>query len=127
MKKIIKIILFVFVICSFIVIPQNNVKAVNESAEETSVSGIIKGLRPTSPSQDKYSDLAGVIGIILGFLQIASAVTAVIMIAFLGFELITAMPNTREEIKKKMFPMIIGIMLVFGATSIATFIVRITG
>ena len=49
------------------------------------------------------------------------------MIAFLGFELITSMPETREAIKKKMFPIIIGIMLVFGATSIASFIISVNG
>jgi type IV secretory pathway VirB2 component (pilin) len=37
------------------------------------------------------------------------------------------MPETREAIKKKMFPIIIGIMLVFGATSIASFIISVNG
>ena len=88
---------------------------------------LLKGIRPTDPTEDKYSDLAEVVGKILGFLQIASGITTVIMIAFLGFELITSMPETREAIKKKMFPIIIGIMLVFGATSIASFIISLNG
>ena len=120
------LIIFMIIICSFVIIPQSEVRADDEAKEESiSVSGIVKGIRPTDPTEDKYSDLAEVVGKILGFLQIASGITTVIMIAFLGFELITSMPETREAIKKKMFPIIIGIMLVFGATSIAKFIISV--
>ena len=94
------LIIFMIIICSFGIIPQSKVEA---------------------------TDGAEVVGKILGFLQIASGITTVIMIAFLGFELITSMPETREAIKKKMFPIIIGIMLVFGATSIASFIISVNG
>ena len=127
MKKAEKmLIIFMIIICSFVIIPQSEVRADDEAKEESiSVSGIVKGIRPTDPTEDKYSDLAEVVGKILGFLQIASGITTVIMIAFLGFELITSMPETREAIKKKMFPIIIGIMLVFGATSIASFIISV--
>lgn len=122
------LIIFMIIICSFVIIPQSEVRADDEAKEESiSVSGIVKGIRPTDPTEDKYSDLAEVVGKILGFLQIASGITTVIMIAFLGFELITSMPETREAIKKKMFPIIIGIMLVFGATSIASFIISVNG
>ena len=125
MKKAEKmLIIFMIIICSFVIIPQSKVEAADGSI---SVSGIVKGLRPTDPTEDKYSDLAKVVGQILGFLQVASGITTVIMIAFLGFELITSMPETREAIKKKMFPIIIGIMLVFGATSIASFIISVNG
>jgi type IV secretory pathway VirB2 component (pilin) len=129
MKKAEKmLIIFMIIICSFVIIPQSEVRADDEAKEESiSVSGIVKGIRPTDPTEDKYSDLAEVVGKILGFLQIASGITTVIMIAFLGFELITSMPETREAIKKKMFPIIIGIMLVFGATSIASFIISVNG
>lgn len=129
MKKAEKmLIIFMIIICSFVIIPQSEVRADDEAKEESiSVSGIVKGIRPTDPTEDKYSDLAEVVGKILGFLQIASGITTVIMIAFLGFELITSMPETKEAIKKKMFPIIIGIMLVFGATSIASFIISVNG
>ena len=87
------LIIFMIIICSFGIIPQSKVEATDGSI---SVSGIVKGIRPTDPTEDKYSDLAEVVGKILGFLQIASGITTVIMIAFLGFELITSMPETRE-------------------------------
>ena len=121
MKKIVNMLIIMIMICGFIILPQGQVKA----AGETTVSGIVKGIRPIDPTEDKYSDLAEVVGKIIGFLQIASGITTVIMVAFLGFELITSMPETREAIKKKMLPMIIGIMLVFGATSIANFIISV--
>lgn len=121
MKKIVNMLIIMLMICGFIILPQGQVRA----AGETTVSGIVKGIRPIDPTEDKYSDLAKVVGKIIGFLQIASGITTVIMVAFLGFELITSMPEVRGEIKKKMLPMIIGIMLVFGATSIANFIISV--
>lgn len=121
MKKIVNMLIIMIMICGFIILPQGQVRA----AGETTVSGIVKGIRPIDPTEDKYSDLAEVVGKIIGFLQIASGITTVIMVAFLGFELITSMPEVRGEIKKKMLPMIIGIMLVFGATSIANFIISV--
>jgi hypothetical protein len=86
MKKAEKmLIIFMIIICSFVIIPQSEVRADDEAKEESiSVSGIVKGIRPTDPTEDKYSDLAEVVGKILGFLQIASGITTVIMIAFLG-------------------------------------------
>lgn len=122
MKKIVNMLIIIMImICGFIILPQGQVRA----AGKTTVSGIVKGIRPIEPTEDKYSDLAKVVGQILGFLQIASGITTVIMVAFLGFELITSTPEVRGEIKKKMLPMIIGIMLVFGATSIANFIISV--
>lgn len=121
MKKIVNMLIIMIMICGFIILPQGQVRA----AGETTVSGIVKGIRPIDPTEDKYSDLAEVVGKIIGFLQIASGITTVIMVAFLGFELITSMPEVRGEVKKKMLPMIIGIMLVFGATSIANFIISV--
>ena len=121
MKNIIKIITILIIIIScFIVIPQNEVNA-------ATVSSIIKGVRPTNPAESNYKGLAEVSGKVLGFLQIASAITAVVMVGFLGFELITATPDVKGEIKKKMFPMIIGMVLVFGATSVAKFLIRVVG
>lgn len=71
---------------------------------------------------DKLSSLAGRI---LTFLQIASGIAAVIMIAVTGFRYIIETPEVKGELKKNMFPIIVGIVLVFFATSIAKFFIGI--
>ncbi len=131
MKRIGKILILLMIIFGFLyMFPQNIVNADETATGEkggTSVSAIVKGIRPLDPSEENYSPFVTIVSNILGFLQIASAITAVIMIAFFGFELITETPNAKEEIKKKMVPMLVGLVLVFSATSIAKFIISITG
>lgn len=123
MRKITKLmVIFLIILCSIIVIPKSKV-----CAAEVSVGDIAFGIKATNPAEKNYSDLSNVVGKILGFLQIASGLTSVIMIAFIGFKLITTMPNARGELKEKLFPILIGIVLVFGATSIGKFIISVTG
>lgn len=122
MKKIIKLmIIFLIILCSIIVIPKSQV-----CAADVSVGDIALGIKATDPAEKNYSDLSNVVGKIMAFLQIASGLTSVIMIAFIGFKLITTTPDVRGELKGKLFPILIGIILVFGATSIAKFIISVT-
>lgn len=78
-----------------------------------------------------YSDTNGttkmtsVVGNLLGFLQIASGLIAVVMIAATGFRYIIETPEMKNELKKSMIPIIVGILLVFFATSIARFFISI--
>ena len=58
---------------------------------------------------------------ILTFLQVISGVFAIIMIAVVGFNYIVETPDGKAELKKKMLPIVIGIILVYFATSIAKF------
>ena len=60
-------------------------------------------------------------GKIVSFLQVASGIAAVIMIAVTGFRYIIETPEVKGELKKNMFPIIVGIVLVFFALSIAQF------
>lgn len=70
-----------------------------------------------------YGTLKEVIGDILGFLQVATGLITVIIIATTGYSYIVATPDIKGEMKRKMLPMILGIILVFGAISISKFIV----
>ena len=64
-----------------------------------------------------------VISKILGFLQVASGLISVIVIAFSGFRYVVAeTADVKGEVKKKMLPMIIGMVLVFSATTVAKFL-----
>ena len=92
-----------------------------------SVSSMVNSTKPSGVDSSIGSDLAtNVIAKILGFLQVASGLISVVVIAFTGFNYIVASdPNIKEELKKKMLPMIIGLVLVFSATTIAKFILGV--
>ena len=77
----------------------------------------------TSDSSGATSGLKSVVERLLGFLQIASALIAVVMIAVTGFRYIIETPEMKNELKKSMIPIIVGILLVFFATSIAKFFI----
>lgn len=67
--------------------------------------------------------LTQIVNKLLGFLQVASGLIAVLMIAITGFNYIVSTPEVKNEMKTKMLPIIIGVVLVFGAVSVARFII----
>lgn len=56
---------------------------------------------------------------ILGLIQIASAIAAVILVAVFGFKFIMGSANEKADYQKSFIPLIVGIVVVFAATSIA--------
>ena len=87
--------------------------------------------KATPKDGDMPTTTSGVTGIIrklLGFLQVASALMSVLVIAFTGFQyIVSADAEMKNEMKKKMLPIIIGLILVFFATSITTFLLGAVG
>ena len=71
------------------------------------------------------SGLTDIASKILTFLQVISGIFAIIMIAVTGFRYIIETADVKKELKQSMLPIIVGILLVFFATSIAKFIVNI--
>ena len=71
------------------------------------------------------SEFTSLANTILTFLQILSGITAVVMIAITGFRYIVETPEVKGELKKNMVPIVIGILLVFFAVSIAKFFLGI--
>lgn len=119
MKIVKKIILIlVIAICVFEVIPQN--------ISVASTKDVVGTVIPVTPSEDLATGLQATIGKLLGFLQIASGLVSILMIAIVGFNYIIATPDVKDEMKKKMLPIIIGLVLVFGAVSIAKFLLGVT-
>ena len=128
MKRYIKILILLIIIqISYMYITPNIVRAENDGEggpPPPTISGTIKDVSPSYIDSSNYSELQTTIGYILNFLQIASGLTSVIMIAFTGFKLIFEVnPKVVKETKKTMFPIVFGIVLTFGAASIAKFII----
>ena len=121
MKTLGKVLLIFTILGSmFVVLPQSKVFA--ESASEA-----VGGISVSTPTPDATSTLKTTIGKVLGFLQVASGLVAVLMIAFNGFRYITSAPDIKSEIIKNVAPILAGLVLVFGAVSFAKFIISIAG
>lgn len=129
MKTVYKVFAILMIAVSMFVIMPDNMSFAADDAGSTAITAINKVKENTS--SDKASaaadGLAGVVGKLLGFLQIASGIIAVLMIAIVGFNYIISTPEVKDEMKKKMLPIIIGIVLVFGATSVAKFLIGVVG
>lgn len=66
-------------------------------------------------------------GRVLGLLQIVSAILAVVLIAYLGFKMVLGSANEKADVQKQFIPLIIGVTIVFAATSIANLLLGIMG
>ena len=123
MKRISKVLAILFVaVCTFLVMPNNIAMAAGGDAL-SAVSGVqdqIKG-----PDSSYTTNLQATVGKLLGFLQVASGLIAILMIAIVGFNYIISTPEIKKELKDKMLPIIIGLVLVFGAVSVAKFILGV--
>ena len=87
-------------------------------ADTTTGSSIVDSITPNTSNVDS-SKLTEMAGKILGLIQIASAVAAVILIAVFGFKFIMGSANEKADYQKSFIPLIVGVVVVFAATSIA--------
>lgn len=85
------------------------------------------GTKPAASAGNIGNDIASkIVKKILVVLQIASALITVVVLAFSGFNYIVAADaEMKSEIKKKMLPIVIGLILVFSATTIAKFLLGV--
>ena len=99
---------------------------------------VISGINADTPGQVisginadmngiKTDGIKSIAGRVLGLLQIASAILAVILIAYLGFKMVLGSANEKADVQKQFIPLIIGVTIVFAATSIANLLLGIMG
>ncbi len=121
MKKVLKIgVILMIIMGATLVMP----KMETEVLAAGNPGAIFDQIDP-SDEDGNASGFLSVVNKILGFLQIASALVAVVMIAVTGFRYIMETPDMKNELKKSMVPIIVGLLLVFFATTIAKFFVNI--
>ena len=107
-------------IFAFSMVPQNTSFA-------GKISSMVKGTEPTD-NAIMGSAMTDIVKSILSLLQVGSALITIIVLAFTGFNYIVAADaEMKSEMKKKMLPIIIGLILVFSATSIAKFLLAVVG
>ena len=117
MKTVYKVFAILMIAVSMFVIMPNNMCFADATNAISKVENEAKSDNATTAAEGLAS--------VIGFLQVASGIVAVLMIAIVGFNYIISTPEVKDEMKKKMLPIIIGIVLVFGATSVAKFLIGV--
>mgnify|MGYP004604430489 CR=1 FL=1 len=78
-------------------------------------------------SQNDTKTLKTVVNKFLGVLRAISGIILVILISTTGYEYIISTPSVKHDIKHRMLPVIIGLILIFGCTSIAALFLKTMG
>ena len=115
--KILQKLLLILIIgaCVFMVIPQNTVKA------DVDIESTVTSVDPNMDSSE-LTGIQDIINKVIGFIQWASIIALIIVLVAKGWEYITGTPAMKDEVKKTAVPLLIGALLVFGATTIAKFV-----
>lgn len=119
MKKSLKI--FAVVLMAMLVVFSVSTFSYADSAKD-----VVTGINANMTGIDS-SGMKSIAGRVLGLLQIVSAILAVILIAYLGFKMVLGSANEKADIQKQFIPLIIGVTIVFAATSIANLLLGIMG
>ena len=121
-------VLIVFIIALLLVVqPQTSIYAADGGGG--SISSMVKATNPGESDGTAAigSEMASeVIKKVLAFLQLASALIAVVVIALTGFKYVFDNDvEVKNEMKKRMLPIVIGMILVFSATTVAKFLLGV--
>ena len=119
MKKSLKI--FAVVLMAMLVVFSVSTFSYADSAKD-----VVTGINANMTGIDS-NGMKSIAGRVLGLLQIVSAILAVILIAYLGFKMVLGFSNEKADVQKQFIPLIIGVTIVFAATSIANLLLGIMG
>lgn len=115
MKKSIKIV-SILMIAMMLIMVSTSVFAVNPGDAIGQVEGEI--------AYGGNQDFSAKVGKIIGFLQWAGAIAGVLIITIFGIKYMMGSLEEKAEYKKSMIPLIVGIVVVMGATTIANLLVN---
>ncbi len=97
---------------------------VHNFSQAASASSIVDGIKPDSSTVDT-TDISTMAGKVLGIIQVATAILAVILIAVFGFKFVLGSAQEKADYQKSFIPLIVGVVVVFAASSIAKMIFSI--
>ena len=80
----------------------------------------------TAVSEDGATSMNKIGGTIIGYVTSAAMVIAVVMVAVLGIKYMMGSVEEKAEYKKSFMPLIIGAVLVFGASAVAKIIISLS-
>lgn len=120
MKKVLMIFFIIFTLGNIFYFNFKEVKAATLVED-------IKGFNADFSKKSSLNDLKSITKKILNALRVIAVFILIIVIVTTGFRFVTSTPDVRGEIKNTMLPVIIGLIAVFGASSIASFIISAMG
>ena len=89
---------------------------------------VLEDIKPnTTNAEAATTELVGIANKLIGLIQIASAVAAVVLIAVFGFKFILGSANEKADYQKSFIPLIVGVVVVFATTSIAKLLFGLIG
>ena len=105
----------------------NSVPVTYAADKDTSFGSLMDKAKPAKGDiPATSSNVTAIIRRLLGFLEVAAGLMSILVIAFTGFQYIVAADaEMKNEMKKKMLPIIIGLILVFSASAIVSFILGV--
>ena len=119
MNKTLKIAMVIAMVIATIFTFSNMAFASGSNAEN-----VVTEIKPDISSVDS-SNLTKMAGKVISLIQVASVILAVILIAVFGFKFIMGSANEKADYQKSFIPLIVGLVVVFAATSIAKLIMSI--
>ena len=72
----------------------------------------------------EMDEMAVIAGKILGLIQGATIILTIVLVAVFGFKFVMGSANEKAEYQKSFIPLIVGVLVVFGATTIANFLLN---
>ena len=92
-----------------------------------SASGLIGNITPGigKVNAEDTEGLTNMATKVISLIQVASVILAVILIAVFGFKFIMGSANEKADYQKSFIPLIVGLVVVFAATSIAKVIMSV--
>ena len=119
MNKTLKIAMVIAMVVATIFTFSNMAFASGSNAEN-----VVTEIKPDISSVDS-SNLTKMAWKVISLIQVASVILAVILIAVFGFKFIMGSANEKADYQKSFIPLIVGLVVVFAATSIAKLIMSI--
>ena len=75
-------------------------------------------------STESVSDLRNKSGIALNIVQIVGSGVSIIALIALGIKYMLSSPSEKADVKTKLVPYVIGIIIFFGASNLVTMVIR---
>ena len=113
MNKTMKLLTVIFMVAIMVWASTSNVFATNSV-----ITDIETGINISDAANDAKG-ITALAGKVIGLIQVASAIAAVILVAVFGFKFIMGSAEQKSDYQKSFIPLIVGVIVVFSATSIA--------
>ncbi len=113
--------LLITIICSFC-FGLNNV---SYAEDESSVITAMQNATSVDSSINGDTGVGGAVNIIIGLIQIAGTGIAVITVTLLGGKYMLSSPEQKAEIKNRAMPVVIGMVILFGAVNMVAIVANL--